>query len=243
MSTTSAGLAKKLGYTNIKVMLKGVPGWKKAKNKVVASDAHIEKGNIILVDVRPEAEAAKGFIDRAVNIPFDELEDAKDDFPLKAPVVVYGDEAEKAYSMIAKWGLKTVALIDGGLDGYVSRGHALKSGEPAIDIDWERKLGKGEVTLEEFMAVTKGKVADKMILDVRTTDETAKGKFANSIAIPLDELESRISELSMDKEYLIHCSTGARAEMAYATTQKAGLKARFLIADVECSADGECSAN
>nr|MBF0221905.1 rhodanese [Desulfobulbaceae bacterium] len=243
MSTTSAGLAKKLGYTNIKVMLKGVPGWKKAKNKVVASDAHIEKGNIILVDVRPAAEAAKGFIDRAVNIPFDELEDAKDDFPLKAPVVVYGDDAEKAYSMIAKWGLKTVALVDGGLEGYVSRGHALKSGEPDIDVSWERKLGEGEVTLDEFIKASEGKVAEAMILDVRTTDETAKGQYSNSVAIPLDELEGRIAELSKDKEYLIHCSTGARAEMAYAIMKKAGMKSRCLIADVECTAPGECSAD
>jgi rhodanese-related sulfurtransferase len=78
-----------------------------------------------------------------------------------------------------------------------------------------------------------------MILDVRTKDEVQTGAFKNSIAIPLDEIEKRISELPKGKEMLIHCSTGARAEMAKNALDKAGLKSRFLVADVECE-QGKC---
>jgi len=68
---------------------------------------------------------------------------------------------------------------------------------------------------------------------------SGRSAFKNSIAIPLDEIEKRVKELPKDKELLIHCSTGARAEMAKAALDKAGLKSRVLIADVECE-QGKC---
>jgi rhodanese-related sulfurtransferase len=243
MSPESAGLAKKLGYTNVKVMLKGVPAWKKLKQKVVASDDFINTGNIILVDLRSPGDAAQSHIPRAVNIPFEELEDAEDDFPLKAPVVVYGsgDAPQKAYEMIAGWGLKTVALIESGLEGYKARGNTLVSDQLIEEIAWVRQLGKGEVSLEEFMSVPEGRSDNMIILDVRGADETASGTFAPALALPLDTLEAKISDLPKDKELLIHCSTGARAEMAHDLLQKQGFRTRFLVADVTCE-KGVCSA-
>ena len=241
MSTKSAGLAKKMGYSNIKVMLKGVPGWKKSGQQLVASDGFVNKGNIVLVDLRAPEAVAKGHIARAVNIPFDELEDAEDDFPRKAPIVLYGGKAKQAYKMIAKWGMKGVALLDGGLEGYISRGNSLTTGSAATDITWVRKLGKGEVGVDEFMAAANSDNVSQMILDVRTNDEVGEGIFGNSISIPLDDLEARFGELDKGKEYLVHCSTGARAEMANASLKKANFKSRFLVADVSC--DGTCTAD
>ena len=69
MSSKSAGLAAKMGYTNIKVMLKGAPGWKKSGNMVVASTGFINNGNLVLVDLRSKKDAAAAHIPRAVNIP------------------------------------------------------------------------------------------------------------------------------------------------------------------------------
>lgn len=243
LSPASAAAAKKMGYSDIKVMLKGAPGWKKAGQALVASDSFVEKGNIILLDVRPEADAAAGHIERAVNIPFAKLAEAESDFPPKAPVVVYGngDEAGKAVKMISKWGLKTVALIDGGLQGYVARGHQLANGKPESEISWIRQLGKGEVSADEFLKAAEGGGANTVILDVRTPDETASGKFASAMTIPLDALEARISELPKDKEILVYCSTGARAEMGHQLLAKSGFKSRFLVADVACEGVGSCS--
>lgn len=241
LSPASAATAQKMGYTDIRVMLKGLPGWKKAGQMVVASDGFIEKGNIILLDVRPEAEVANGHIPRAVNIPLAGLADAEADFPVKAPVVVYGsgDEAGQAYKMLSKWGLKTVALVEGGLEGYVSRGHQLTKDKAESEITWVRQLGKTEVAAAEFLEAAKSGAA--VILDVRTTDETASGKFESALTIPLDSLEAKIAELPKDKEILVHCSTGARAEMAQQLLTKNGLKARFLMADVTCESVGSCT--
>ena len=73
MSTKSAGLAVKKGFTNVKVMLQGAPGWKKSGQMVVASSKFIKEGNIILVDLRSGRDAAAGHIPRSVNIPVADL--------------------------------------------------------------------------------------------------------------------------------------------------------------------------
>ena len=77
-----------------------------------------------------------------------------------------------------------------------------------------------------------------MILDVRTNDEAAAGKFPNALHVPLDEIANKMDSLPRDKEYLIHCTTGVRSEMAYQELKKAGFKVRYLLATVECDDDG-----
>lgn len=242
MSTKSAGLAKKIGYKNIQVMLKGVPGWKKAGNAVVASDDFVEKGNIVLVDLRPAAQVKKGHIPRAVGIPMADIEDAEDDFPTRntAPIVLYGNgkDAKKAGKIIKGWGYKKISMVNGGIEGFTARGGKLAKGAAATEINWVRKLGKGEISETDFKLAMTGK-KNQVILDVRTNDEVSEGKFKNAIHVPLDEIEARMSEIPKDKEILVHCTTGARAEMGFQALKKAGYKTRFLVADVECE-DGEC---
>lgn len=243
LSTESAGLAKKMGYTNVRVMLKGAPGWKKSGRALVATDTFVNEGNIVLLDLRSADVASKGHLKGAVSIPVAELADA-DELPIKAPFVLYGgnaDETKQAMKTISGLGIKKISLVDGGLEGFTARGNQLVVGPAATEITWVRKLGKSEVGSEEFLKIAEGGVADKVILDVRTLDEAAKGKFANAIAMPLDLIEKNIAELPKDKELLIHCSTGARAEMAQAILEKQGLKSRFLVADVECEAVGQCT--
>ena len=244
MSSKSAGLAAKMGYTNIKVMLKGAPGWKKTGNMVVASTDFINSGNIVLVDLRPKKDAEAAHIPRAVNIPLTELVDAEEDFPVmkaQAPIVLYGavDDVKKAAKTIKGWGFKSISAVNGGFEGWQSAGNPVATGEIGSDISWQYKPGKGEVGIKEFKEVIAGKFADKVILDVRGPEETSEGIFANAINIPLDEIEKRIGELPKDKEFLVHCSTGARADMAAQSLIIAGLKARFLVANIECE-DGEC---
>ncbi|MEN8142082.1 MAG: rhodanese-like domain-containing protein [Thermodesulfobacteriota bacterium] len=245
MSTKSAGLAVKNGFTNVKVMLKGAPGWKKAGNGLVASTKFVKEGNIVLVDLRSAKASAAGHIARSVNITFANLVDAEDDFPTmksQAPIVLYGDnsgQVKKAAKMIKGWGYKSISTVDGGFAGWQTAGNPVSSGKAATEIAWKYKPGKGEVGIEEFKKTVAGKMPGKVILDVRGPAETSDGLFADALNIPLDELEKRFAELPKDKELLCHCSTGARADMAVQALKKAGFKARFLVANVECE-DGEC---
>lgn len=241
MSPHSAGLAKKMGYTNVRVMLEGVPGWKKAGKSLTASEKFVQTGNIVLVDLRTKEEYEAGHIPRAHNIPMASLASKEDGFPIKAPTVVYANsfvEAQKGYEMIKEWGVKTVSIWPGGDKSWTTSGKKLASGPTPAAIKWVRQMGKGEVGLAEFKKVMEGSET-QAILDVRTKDEVQSGALKNSIAIPLDEIEKRFGELPKGKEMLIHCSTGARAEMAKAALDKVGIKSRVLIADVECE-QGKC---
>ncbi len=242
LSPKSAGMAKKMGYTKVRAMLVGEPGWQEAGHRVVAAMDFVKKGNIVLVDLRSPEEAAAGHIPRAVNLPFAGLAGQEDLFPAKksAPIVVYGngDEAEQAAGTIMEWGYKNVALVPGGLAGWQQAGNELATGPVATEIKWVRTMEKGEVSAADFRAVAEAGSEQAVILDVRTNDEVAEGKFAGALHIPLDEIENRLAELPLDRELLVHCTTGARAEMAAKQLIKAGHKARFLVADVACTAEG-----
>jgi rhodanese-related sulfurtransferase len=242
MSPNSAGQAKKMGYTDVRVMLAGVPGWKKAGKSVTASEKFVQTGNLVLVDLRSKEEYEAGHIPKAHSIPLASLAAQEDALPLKAPIVVYAnsaDEAQKGYGMIKKWGAKTGSIWPGGVTTWTATGNKLATGPTPAAITWVRQLGKNEVGLTEFKKAMDGG-GTQAILDVRTKDEVQSGVLKNAICIPLDEIEKRIAELPKDKEMLVHCSTGARAEMAKAALDKAGIKSRFLVADVECE-QGKCT--
>jgi len=241
MSPNSAGMAKKMGYPNLRVVVEGIPGWKKSGKSANASEKFVQTGNIVLVDLRARENYEAGHIPRAHNIPLAALAAQEDGFPSKAPTVVYADsfdEAQKGYNMIKKWGVKTLSIWPGGEKSWTAKGNKLATGTTPAAITWVRQMGKGEVSVAEFKKAMDGD-ANQMILDVRTRDEVQAGTFKNCVAIPLDEIEKRLGELPKDKELLIHCSTGARAEMAKNALDKAGLKSRFLLAEIECE-NGNC---
>jgi rhodanese-related sulfurtransferase len=50
------------------------------------------------------------------------------------------------------------------------------------------------------------------ILDVRTTEEWAEYHIPDSMLIPLDELEMRVSEVPRDQEVVVVCRTGNRSQ-------------------------------
>ena len=237
MSTKNAGSAVKLGYTNVKVMLAGVPGWKKMGKYVVASPEFVKKGNIVLIDLRSKKEYESGHIPRAHNIPLEDLEYAEDDFPSTkaAPIVVYGngDAAKKAYKIVKGWGCKKGSISSVDFAAWKKGGNPIETGATPEEIVWKRKLGKHEINIADFMKAAKG-ANGKLVLDVRTDDEVAEGKFATARHIPLDDLQGKIASLPKGKEIVVHCTTGARAEMASTELRNAGFKSRYLVANVEC---------
>jgi len=243
MSTKDAGMAVKLGYTNVHVMLKGVPGWKKAGHAVVASEKFVQEGNIVLLDLRDRQAYEAGHMARAHNIPLAQLATSDDLLPASpaAPIVVYGDQgqAEAGYKALAKMKRKKIALAPQDFAAWQAAGNPVATGPTPAEIRWVRKLGKDEVSIKDFLQVAKAHPADKLILDVRTDAEAAEGHFAGSVHIPLDQLAAKMATLPQDKEILVHCTTGARAEMASTELRNGGFKSRFLVANVECEG-AEC---
>ncbi|QED46657.1 rhodanese-like domain-containing protein [Cytobacillus dafuensis] len=52
------------------------------------------------------------------------------------------------------------------------------------------------------------------VIDVRTLEEYAEGHIPESSLLPLQELETRISELNKEKSYLLVCRSGNRSGQA-----------------------------
>lgn len=52
------------------------------------------------------------------------------------------------------------------------------------------------------------------VIDVRTAEEYAEGHIPVASLLPLEELESRISELDKEKSYLFVCRSGNRSSQA-----------------------------
>lgn len=237
MSTQNAGLAKKLGYKNIRVFLKGEPAWSGAAYPVYASNNFVEKGNIVLIDLRAGGAPVKGRIPRAVNIPYEKLETRLGDIPRNAPVVLYGENDEKVIEVLNDLrdeGYKKVSLVKGNYEGWVKSGGKIESGPIYTnEIKWVRKLGKGEVSVAEFKKATEGKLPNTFIIDARNEDEVAEnGTFKNTVNIPLDQIPKSLDSIPKDKQIFIHCSTGARADLAYKELIAHGYNVKFLLLDI-----------
>jgi len=245
LSPLAARKAERLGYKNVKVFHAGMPAWKKAGNIVVSNMAGIENydklgASYILLDLRPANVAEKGHLPKAVGLPAGGLDALKDHFPkyLNAPVILYtqhGDTeaAKEAYKKISSWGYKQVSILTGGFDAWEKAGKTIAKGPAETKITYVRKLLPGEVDIEAFKALVQKPAADSVILDVRAVSEVAEGALPNAKTIPLDDLEQKLADLPKDKKIVIHCSTGARAEMAYNLLKKAGFNASYVKANVD----------
>jgi rhodanese-related sulfurtransferase len=61
-----------------------------------------------------------------------------------------------------------------------------------------------------------------LLIDVRTASEYAAGHVAGAINIPVDDLSSRLSEISIDRQIVVYCASGTRSARAAQTLCGAG---------------------
>jgi rhodanese-related sulfurtransferase len=100
---------------------------------------------------------------------------------------------------------------------------------------------EGSIDLTTFKKIIKDNPQSIYLVDVRDPDEFAAGHFQTAVNIPVDTLESKISDLPADKPVVFVCSTGARSGESYYMLQdlKPDLKkVYYLEAEVEFKKDG-----
>ena len=247
-TAAAVDLAGKAGYTNIKGYQAGLPGWVKSKLPVYTEAGWLEKNlnkQTVLLDVRDTAASSSSHIKGAVALPLADLQAMMQQFikdqtvpelpgvsDMRATIVVYADnqtskEALLAYKELRDWGYSGVAILNGGFNSWQQAGLETAKGPAATKIVYEKKLAPGAIAPEEFVALEKSREG-VLFIDVRTEKETANGALKDSRLIPLDKLEGLTGELPKDKEIIVYCANGIRAEMAYETLNKQGFKVRFL---------------
>jgi rhodanese-related sulfurtransferase len=251
LSPQSATEAEKMGYTNVKVYHEGYPAWSQKNFGVVGTqalkEAWLDKDlSFVLLDVRPAAEAKKGFIKGAVNIPEKALDKALKSFPnkeLKPPFVIYdakGDgAAERVARKIVAAGYPGPRVLTGGFAGWEAAKYTVTTGKPATKVAYVPKPKAGTIAAADFNAFAKGVPATVQLIDVRNPDEVAEsGAIKGALNIPADLVAEKLAEVPRDKELITYCNTGARAEMAYNILKDKGFKVRFLDATVATYEDG-----
>ncbi|MFH1035631.1 MAG: rhodanese-like domain-containing protein [Pseudomonadota bacterium] len=238
----AARLAEKNGYSNVKVFHAGTPEWSKAGLPLLTSPQFVSErlGYLVLIDARGPEAAKKGQILGAVALSLDSLAQEKEQFPLdrKAYLVLYGqdtglDKLAPAVKLISSWGYSHVSVLAGGWQGWLASKGPTQTDQVRTKIVYLPRPLPGEINGDEFMNVVNNRPPDKLVLDVRSPDETTGGSLPGALSIPVDSLAGRLAELPKDKEIILHCRTGARAQMGYNILKDAGFKARYLNDKVE----------
>jgi len=226
-----------------------MPAWKKAgKLTIQCAPCLLSRVKLdiptIVVDLRPTEEAEKGHVPGAVSIPVSEVSRAYDRFPKdkKAPMVLYTNDtvsAIQAFEVISIWGgFTNIAVLQGGFPEWHQVGGKVETGPMKTKIVYEPKPRPGEISIEEFKRIAEAKPADKFILDVRDSEEAETGMLVGAKNIATQNVAMRLSDIPKDKEIIIHCTTGVRAELAYLSLKDAGYKARFLNAIIKIDPNG-----
>jgi len=233
----AARMAEKMGYTNVKVFHAGAPVWQKEGNPLLTAYGFVSKRleNVVLIDTRGPEAAKNGHIEGAFTIALDKLAQEKDQFPLdtKVPIILYGQdtalsEISPVMEELSLWIDHKLFILEGGYSGWVKKGGPVQNDKIRTKIVYLPKPGPGEIVGDEFMNIVNSEPENKIILDVRSAEETTEGKIGWALAIPLDDLQSRLRDLPKDKEIIVHCGSGTRAQMAYNVLQNAGYPSRFL---------------
>ncbi|WP_243317846.1 rhodanese-like domain-containing protein [Geothrix paludis] len=253
MSPGSLAKAKKLGYTNAKVFVDGMPAWTK-KAYGVLSPASLKAAfldtqtPLVILDARPAPEASKGFIKDAVAVDPAKTADLLKTFPsakLKPPVVVVdetgGDAAKAVASDLVKAGYVGVNVLSGGFKAWQAASMPVETGTLATKATFVPKPRPGAIAPADFTKLANLAPAERgaVILDVRNPDETKNGIIKGALTIPEPQLLARLAEVPKGQKVVCHCSTGIRAELAYHLLKEKGYDVQFLPTEITIIDSGE----
>lgn len=238
LSPTALMKTKALGYSDVKIYTGGFPDWSKHEFGTVAVDWL--KGAIakdmprVLIDLRSENDVAQGHIKGAVAMGFATLGASKDKFPERknAPIIFYGQNSEKAAEQVVAWGYRAVRVLPISFEQWKESGAPVETGSAKSVITYVPKPKPGTIGGEAFEKMVAQISANVLFVDVRNPDELEKGSIKGALNIPVDLIGQRLAEIKGDKEVVLFCNTGIRAEMAHTVLQEKGLKNRYLDATV-----------
>jgi NADPH-dependent 2,4-dienoyl-CoA reductase/sulfur reductase-like enzyme/rhodanese-related sulfurtransferase len=171
----------------------------KTEEKTVAKAK--DENSLLIIDVRTVEEFAGGAYPDAINIPLDNLMEHLD---------VLGENASREI---------VVYCASGGRSAYAQR-MLMQVGYTNV------KNGGG---LSSMMANRNQKTAaagpsnEPIIVDVRTPGEFRGGAYPGAVNIPVDDLQTRISELgSKSRDITVYCASGARSAYGQRVLQQLG---------------------
>jgi rhodanese-related sulfurtransferase len=129
-------------------------------------------------------------------------------------IILIGEDADhlrESQLRLARVGIEDVrAYLEDGIGGWIKGGY---------ELDYIP-----QVSVEEFVELREQEKDHIAVLDVREGGEVEKGAIANSIRIPLGQLQGRTAELDRDKLIVVHCQGGYRSSIATSILRRAGFR-------------------
>lgn len=245
LSPTAAMKTKALGYTNVKIYTGGYPEWSQGEYGVVEADwlkSALAAGNPqVIIDLRPAAEVAAGHLPGAVAIAPTDLDQAKGRFParMNAPIVFYGPGSEAAAAQAVAWGYKMVRVLPVTFAQWQAAGGPVVSGPTGSEIVFVPKPKPGTIGVAEFEQLVAQPTGKIQLIDVRNGDELEEGTIKGALNLPVDDIAQSIKEVPADREIVLFCNTGIRAEMAHNLLDQEGRSNRYLDAKLTFDDDGK----
>ncbi|PLX49337.1 MAG: hypothetical protein C0613_07720 [Desulfobulbaceae bacterium] len=242
LSPTASMKTKSLGYTNVRIYTGGFPDWSRHEFGSVAPDwlkmAIAQDIPHVLIDLRPAAQVEKGHIKGAVAMDYDRLAAGRDILPSRknAPIIFYGNGSEDAARLVVSRGYRAVRVLPMDFGAWQEAGSPVAKGTAASTISYVPKPKAGTIAVAEFEKVVRQTPSSMLLVDVRNPDEFAAAPLDGAVNIPVDQLGRRQAELDPDKELILYCNTGLRAEMAHNVVTGKGRTARYL--DATLTIDG-----
>ena len=186
-------------------------------------DPYLQDKKALWIDLRDVFSYEKSHIEGSVNIPFELLYSSINQLPKDELILLYDQTGKKGHQVLRQLkgaGFDNVINVSGGFMSLSNYVRAVKSlnfnlNLPAPEL---KKIGDTDLEEKDHTPKTKAKeenTSGPLIVDTRTSNEFAYGAYPGAINIPLDEIESRVSELgNKDRNIILYCASGARSAYA-----------------------------
>lgn len=269
LSTQAAKIAMEHGLTNVKVYYEGDPGWIAAGNYLISETPYVyhmvarsDDANFILVDSRPAQVHQKSFIPGSLSVPINQWDQKKSLLPqdLDTRLIFYCGghgcpHSHNSAKAAKELGYKWVSVFSAGVPAWKAQSLPLWGNEPSgvatLEPQELPKVAPGKLSRSigamDFQKMMAEKSKEVVVLDVRSSDEYAAGHLPGAINLPDDQFyanyEQLVKNVPTDKQIVIHCVTGIRAEGVYhALATRGGYEnaqgVQFLNAAINISSNG-----
>lgn len=170
------------------------------------------EGDVLILDTRPAATFAQGFIPNSINIGLDGnfamwvgemIHDIKQEILL---VTEIGKEEESMIRLSRVGYDHTIGYLKGGFDAWAKTGR---------EIDTIERITA--TTLEKELSVKK-----VLLIDVRKKSEFESEHLADAINIPMHEINQHLAEFPKDQPFILHCAGGYRSIIAGSILKQRG---------------------
>lgn len=178
-------------------------------------EAAANENDALILDVRDKVEFVKGFIPNSIFIGLDGSFApwvgalVKD---LMQPILIVAPQGreEETIKRLARVGYdNAIGYLDGGFEAWKASGAEFDAIE-TIDLN--------------TLAAAVEQNPDINIMDVRKPSEWTAERIKDSLNIPLDFINDKMSEISKDEQYYMHCRSGYRSTVAASILKARGFE-------------------